>query len=373
MRALLQRIDWILFASVLPLLFAGLVTMKAFGGGSDYFFVHQLLWIAFALAVYFYISLSDFSLLHSSAILVGLYIAGIATLFFLFVISGPIRGATSWFRAGSFAFEPVEPMKIVLALILAKYFSRRHIEIANVRHIIVSGIYVLIPLALVFIQPDLGSTLILAALWLSMALASGISKKHFFSVLALCAVTGLLGWFFILHPYQRLRIYSFLNPYLDPRGAGYHTIQTQIAVGAGGFWGRGIGYGTQSRLAFLPEHETDFMFAAFAEEWGFAGALLLLIFFSIVVWRIVRVGILGERNFERLYAIGFASIIVTQFFVHVGMNIGLLPITGLPFPFLSYGGSSLVTLFVGLGILNSFSKRPSYSQEPFLTEKAEGV
>ncbi|MBI2039002.1 MAG: rod shape-determining protein RodA [Candidatus Niyogibacteria bacterium] len=358
MRVLLQRIDWILLLSLTPLLFAGLVTMKSFGGGDDYFFWRQLIWVGVSFGVFLWMSFSDPSILRSRSLLVGMYAAGLAALLLLFVTADPIRGATSWFRVGALSFEPVEPMKIVLALMLAKYFSRRHIEIANIRHIIVSGFYVLIPLVLVFIQPDLGSVLILAALWLAMVLASGISKKHFFALGLLAVATVIIGWFFVLEPYQRERIYSFLDPYLDPRGGGYHTIQAQIAVGAGSFWGRGIGYGSQSRLEFLPEPETDFMFAAFAEEWGFAGSLLLLIFFGIVVWRILRVGVMGEGNFERLYAIGLSSIIIAQFFIHVGMNVGLLPITGLPLPFVSYGGSSLITLFMGLGILNSLSKRP---------------
>ncbi|MBI1957406.1 MAG: rod shape-determining protein RodA [Candidatus Niyogibacteria bacterium] len=363
MRALLGRIDWILFASLVPLLFAGLITMKSFGGGDDYFFWRQLAWIAASVAVFFGLSWSDPALLRSRSTLIGMYGAGLAALFLLFMTADPIRGASSWFRIGALSLEPVEPMKIILALILAKYFSRRHIEIANIRHIIVSGLYVLLPLILVFIQPDLGSALILIALWLATVLASGISKKHFFALGILAVAVAVIGWFFVLEPYQRTRIYSFLDPYLDPRGGGYHTIQAQIAVGAGSFWGRGIGYGSQSRLEFLPEPETDFMFAAFAEEWGFVGSFLLLIFFGIAVWRILRVGVMGEGNFERLFAIGFASTIIAQFFIHVGMNVGLLPITGLPLPFVSYGGSSLITLFAGLGILNSLSKRPLYERE----------
>lgn len=363
MRVLFRQIDWILFLSLVPLLFAGLITMKSFGAGDDYFFLRQLIWIGISFAVFFWLSFSDPLVLRARSVLVGMYGAGLLMLFLLFITSDPVRGATSWFRVGTLSFEPVEPMKIVLILMLAKYFSRRHIEIANIRHIILSGFYVLFPLVLVFIQPDLGSVLILAALWLAMVLASGISKKHFFALVFLALTVMIIGWFFVLKPYQRERIYSFLDPYLDPRGGGYHTIQAQIAVGAGNLWGRGIGYGSQSRLEFLPEPETDFMFAAFAEEWGFAGSFLLLIFFAIVVWRILRVGVMGEGNFERLYAIGFSSIIIAQFFVHVGMNVGLLPITGLPLPFVSYGGSSLLTLFAGIGILNSFSKRPLHERD----------
>lgn len=361
MKPFLKKIDWILFLSLIPLMSAGLITMKSFGPqagvGQDYFFVRQLIWIALALVAFFWISFSDSSYLRSRFVLVALYLIGIAGLLLLFVVDGSVRGAASWFHLGLFSLEPVEPIKIILILLLAKYFSRRHIDIANIRHIIVSGLYVLIPLLLVFLQPDLGSALVIAAIWLGMVMASGISKKHFFSLMLLAIIVSTTLWFSVLAPYQRLRIYSFIDPYIDPQGAGYHTIQSQIAVGAGGLWGRGIGFGSQSRLEFLPEHETDFIFAAYAEEWGMIGSMLLATFFALVIWRILRIGIIGEGNFERFYAIGLGTLLITQFFIHIGMNVGLMPITGLPLPFISYGGSSLITLFAALGILNALPKR----------------
>ena len=240
---------------------------------------------------------------------------------------------------------------------MAKYFSRRHIEIANVKHIIVSGFYALLPAGMVFLQPDLGSAMVLSTLWFGMVMASGISKKHFFILVAAVLLVSALLWFFLMAPYQKARIYSFLNPYLDPRGAGYHTIQSKIAVGSGGLYGRGIGMGSQSRLEFLPEHQTDFIFAAFAEEWGLMGALFLISFFGLTVWRVAKIGYFLGDNFGRLYAVGLSVLLTTQFFVHVGMNVGLLPITGLPLPFVSYGGSSLVTFFAALGILMSLKTK----------------
>ncbi len=279
----------------------------------------------------------------------------------LLILSYEIKGASSWFELGLFSFEPVEPLKIILILVLAKYFSRRHIEIGNIKHIIVSGFYAFLPAGLVFLQPDLGSALVIGSLWLAMILASGVSKKHLLFLVLAAAVLSSFLWLYALEPYQRSRLYSFFDPYLDPRGAGYQTIQTTIAVGAGGLWGRGIGFGTQSRLEFLPEHQTDFIFAAFAEEWGFVGALLLFFFFSVIVWRVARIGSRAGGNFERLYSVGLNTLLVTQFFIHVGMNIGVLPITGLPMPFMSYGGSFLITIFAALGILMSFGLRPSLS------------
>lgn len=370
----LKTLDWPLIAATLPLLVIGLATMKSFSpveGASDYFFWRQLIWIALGLAVFFWLSLSELKWLNHGPLLVVLYLAVIASLILLLAVGATVRGAASWFQFGLLSFEPAEAAKIILILILAKYFSRRHIDIANVKHIIISGLYALLPAFLVFIQPDLGSALIFGVIWFGMVMASGISKKHFFILASGFAASSAILWFFVLAPYQRERVYSFLNPYLDPRGAGYHTIQTTIAVGAGGLSGRGIGLGTQSRLEFLPEHETDFIFAAYAEEWGFFGLIFLLFFFTLLIWRILRLAAIGIENFARLYAVGLGILIASQFFIHAGMNVGLLPITGLALPFVSYGGSSIVSLFAALGILTSFRSK-SYPQQKGLDTAVGG-
>jgi len=161
----------------------------------------------------------------------------------------------------------------------------------------------------------------------------------------------IVFWFFLLEPYQKDRILVFLHPLADLSGAGYNAYQSTIAVGSGELFGKGVGYGTQSRLQFLPEYETDFIFAAFAEEWGFVGSALLLILFGLVIWRILRVALVGASNFEILFGIGVAILFVSQMVVNIGMNVGLLPVTGLPLPFMSYGGSHLLAEFVALGIL----------------------
>lgn len=358
----MKKIDWVLLLALAPLLIAGLITMKLLGpaaAAGDYFFWRQLVWIAIGFALFLWLSLSDLKWLFSSLVLIILYLLAVISLILLLWFGDPTRGAVSWFKLGLFSLDPAETAKIILILILAKYFSRRHIEIANVKHIVISGFYAVFPAILIFLQPDFGSSLILAAIWFAMIMASGISKKHFFILIASAAAVFVACWFFILAPYQRLRIYSFLNPYLDPRGAGYHTIQTTIAVGAGGAWGRGIGLGSQSRLEFLPEHETDFIFAAIGEELGFAGVMFLIVFFILLVYRVIRMAAAGNENFVRLYATGFAVLLIVQFLIHTGMNVGLMPITGLPLPFVSYGGSSLITFFASLGILMSMRAKSS--------------
>jgi rod shape determining protein RodA len=184
-----------------------------------------------------------------------------------------------------------------------------------------------------------------------MVLVSGISKKHLFAVFLIGVITFGGLWFYVFKDYQKLRVMSFIHPLTDIRGSGYNAYQSTIAVGSGGLFGKGIGYGTQSRLKFLPEFQTDFIFAAFAEEWGFFGVLLLLVFFGIIIWQILRGSFYGSTNFEILYGLGLAILFLSHFTINIGMNIGLLPVTGITLPFMSYGGSHLVTEFAGLGIL----------------------
>ncbi len=345
-----QRLDWLLFLATLPLLGAGLVTMSSFTAES-YFFGRQLLWIVIAVTLFFACSFIDWRFLRRSGVVVGIFIVANAALLGLAAWGRVVKGAQSWFSLGSVSLQPADFMKLALILVLAKYLSRRHVEIANVKHIIVSGIYMLIPFLLIFLQPDFGSAIIIFFIWFGLIIFSGISKKHLVAVLGGGILLGIVGWFLILAPYQQERILTFIHPLADIRGAGYNSYQSTIAVGSGQVWGKGVGYGTQSRLKFLPEYQTDFIFAAFAEEWGFVGVLLLFSLFGLVVWRIIRNAMIGETNFEALFGIGLAVVFISHFVINVGMNVGLLPVTGLTLPLVSYGGSHLLAEFIGLGIL----------------------
>ncbi len=344
------KIDWILFFATIPLLLAGLITMSSFGGKGA-FFEKQALWIVISFAVFFAFSFMDFRFLRRTGVIISLFAGGCGLLLFLFVLGSVFKGAQSWFNFGAFAFQPSDPMKLVLILVLTKYFSRRHMEIANIRHIIVSGVYAFIPFLLVALQPDFGSAVIIALIWFGMVLVSGISKKHLLLVFGLGIISGALLWNFVFHEYQKQRIMTFIHPLADIRGTGYNAFQSTVAIGSGEIFGRGAGYGTQSRLNFLPEYQTDFIFAAFSEEWGFAGVALLFLFFAIVMWRILYNAMHGETNFEMLFGLGLSIYFIAHFLINVGMNIGLLPVTGTTIPFMSYGGSHLLTEFTGLGIL----------------------
>ncbi len=346
------RIDWVLVLALLPILGGGLVTMSSFTGEENYL-TRQLLWIGLSFVVFFVFSFLDIRFIKRTNVLMTVYGGGILLLLSLFVVGSTIKGATSWINLGAFSLQPSDPMKIILILLLAKYFSRRHMEIKNPKHIIVSGIYFMIPFALIFLQPDFGSAAILFLIWFGLVLVSGISKKHLALILGGIALAGGVMWMFVLQPYQQDRILSFLDPLADIQGAGYNAYQSTIAVGSGQLLGKGVGFGTQSRLKFLPEYQTDFIFAAFAEEWGFVGSILILLLIAVVVWRVLRIGNHAASNFETLFAFGFAIMIMSHVLINVGMNIGLLPVTGITLPFLSYGGSHLITLFAGLGILMS--------------------
>lgn len=349
----LAKFDWVLLGALLPILLWSLLTLKAIGSAEDYFFMRQIAWMGVSIVAMAVVSVIDWRIFSSSAVIVGIYLVILVTLGVLLIVGIQVKGSTSWLNLYLGSFQPSEAVKLVLILVLAKYFSRRHIDIAHFRHIVISGLYAAVPVLLILLQPDLGSSLIVIAIWFGMTLVSGIKMRHLIFLLTVGIAISLASWVYLLEPYQKDRILTFLNPSFDPKGAGYNVIQSMIAVGSGELMGKGVGYGSQSRLQFLPESHTDFIFAAFAEEWGFVGVVLLLIFLGIVLWRILRIGMRSPSNFTKLFSIGFAIMVVVQIVIHAGMNMGLLPVTGITFPFLSYGGSSLMILFVGLGILNN--------------------
>lgn len=350
-----QSMDWLLFFSILPVIFFGLITMYSFVD-SNQFFIKQISWLGISLVVFVLFSFIDFKFLRRTQVIVWLYLFVIGLLVALFVTGSVFKGAQSWFSLGLFTFQPVDLAKIILILLLAKYFSRRHIEIRNIRHIIVSGMYAVILFVLVALQPDFGSSLIIFMIWFGMVMVSGISKKHLLFVFTAGILAFLALWNFVFADYQKDRIMTFLNPLHDIQGAGYNAYQSTITVGSGQIFGKGIGYGTQSRLKFLPEYETDFIFAAFAEEWGFVGVIIFFLCYATFIWRILLNAKNGATNFETLFAIGLSVYFMSHFLIHIGMNIGLLPVTGLNLPFMSYGGTNLLISFSSIGILMSMRR-----------------
>lgn len=282
----------------------------------------------------------------------SIYAALIVPLLFLVMLGTAVKGAKSWLSLGSLGIEPIEFATLALIIALSKYFSRRHIEIRNIRHILVSGVYAALVFVLVALQPDFGGAIIVFLVWFFMVLVSGLSRTHLLAVffLGITAFAGL--WLFGFHEYQKQRILTFINPSGDIHGAGYNAYQSTVAVGSGQLLGKGIGYGTQSKLRFLPEYQTDFIFAAFAEEWGFVGVIIVFALFGVIFWRLLVAAVGGASNFETLFAFGVLFYFAAHFILHVGINLGILPVTGTTIPFMSYGGSHLLAEFLALGILS---------------------
>lgn len=344
-------IDWPAFIAALSLSLLGLLTMNSFTG-DDPFFVRQAIWITLGVVVFFGASQVDWRFLRRSGVAAIIFGLVVALLLVLVAVGQTLQGARSWFDLGAFAIQPVELVKVALIIALAKYFSRRHIEIRNIRHILVSGAYAFIVFLLVALQPDFGSAIIIFLIWLGLALLSGLSRKHLFAVLGMGLVAFSALWFFGFQEYQKERILTFLHPLADIHGAGYNAYQSTVAVGSGELFGKGIGYGTQSKLRFLPEYQTDFIFAAFAEEWGFVGIVLLFSLYGVLFWRLLVAASHGASNFETFFALGVLCYFAAHFILHVGINVGVLPVTGTTIPFMSYGGSHLIAEFLSLGILS---------------------
>ena len=359
-----RSIDWILFGALMPIFLAGLVTMTGFGGSQN-FFSRQLLWIVVSIVIMFTIASLDVRFLRDSRYVVLGYVGSLVLLVLVLVAGSTIKGSQSWFTFGSFSFQPTDIMKLFVILMCAKYFSRRHIEIARIKHVAISALYAVVPIGLIMLQPDFGSAMVVVSIWFGVAIVAGIKKRHLLVLGGIGLCTFLVAWFFLFKPYQKARIMTFIHPTSDIRGTGYNAYQSVIAVGSGGVIGRGVGYGTQSRLNFLPEYETDFVFAAFSEEWGFLGALILFVCFCVVFWRIMLHAMRGATNFETLFCVGFVIMLSVHSIVNIGMNIGLLPVTGIPLPFMSYGGSHILAESIGVGIVLAMARyeRASHAED----------
>src|SRR3989344_4551897 len=361
MPQVLKKLDWVLIGAIILLIVIGLLSIASASQARTGVFTNFKKQLFFAVIGLILLGIFCFTyyrfLTNYSAIVLILYISSIFLLILLLVLGDRVRGAVSWFKFGSpigeMGFEPVETMKFVLIVILAKYFSGRHVDFGLMRHIFISGFYVLIPVALVLLQPDLGSAAFLLIIWVGIMLVSGIRVKHLLALFLIFAVIAGFSWEFFLKDYQRSRILTFFEPQKDPLGRGYNILQSIIAIGSGGFWGKGIGHGSQSQLNFLPEQHTDFIWATIAEEWGFFGVTFVLILWGIIFWRLFIIAIGATTNFARLFVFGFMLLLLTHIAVNIGMNMGFVPVIGIPLPLLSYGGSSLVATLLAFGLVQN--------------------
>ena len=353
----IKKLDWILITVAVLLVGIGFLSLysSSLGRGDFSNFNKQLIFFGIGLFLMFLLSFSDWRTLRDNPYLILiLYLLSLIALAGLFFFASEIRGVQRWYKIGDLTLDPIEAVKFILIILLAKYFSTRHVEMYQIRHILISAFYVSIPAILVFFQPDLGQIIILIALWVGVLIVSGISFKRLLILLFCFILIFALVWNFALRDYQRARILSFVQPQLtNPLETGWSQQQARIAIGSGGFFGQGIGSGSQTQYGFLSEPQTDFIFAAIAEETGLAGVSFLLLLMAILIWRISRIALLAQTNFARIFASALSILLISQIFINIGMNIGLLPIIGIPLPLISYGGSNLIATFLGLGILES--------------------
>lgn len=344
-----KKFDWILFGGIFLLALASLVSLYSIDEG---LFSRQLLWFGGAFLVILAGAFIPWSYLGTKPwFRHSLYWISIAFLFLTLFQAEVIRGTRRWLVFGGVHFEPSELAKVALIIFLAGYFSRLYIAAWQGKNILTSFIYFLLPATLIFLQPDFSSVLVLMGIWFLFLLAGGINKKRMAAGIILAALVFTGAWSFMLQDYQKDRVTTFMFPERDPLGSGYNVIQSKIAIGSAGFWGKGFEGGTQAKLKFLPEAYSDFLFAAFVEERGIFGGLLLVLTFLLIAYRLTRIGLLAKNNFSKFVVLGSGCLIAFHFFINVGSNLGLIPPTGITFPFFSYGGSSILTISVLISII----------------------
>lgn len=352
------KLDWLMLTVALLLLTIGLAALYSVSfSGNEFnsgYFMKQMIAILIGIGVMALLTLYDYRAFGFFS--TSLYLGAVLVLFGVIYFGIQARGTTGWFGVSGFNFQPVELAKLILIIFLANFLSKKKNELSTWVRIFSSAILIFIPVWLVLRQPDFGSAVIIIGIWLGMFLASGISKKNLVIFISIMLMIFSSSWLF-LRDYQKDRIKNFINPYNDPRGSGYNVIQSIVAVGSGGVWGKGLGHGSQSQLNFLPEKHTDFIFAVIGEELGFWGSSLVLGLFGVLLYRIKNTARLARDNVGYLMSVGIMIMFALQIFINIGMNIGIAPIAGVPLPLLSYGGSSIIIMLASLGILQSVYMR----------------
>lgn len=354
-RLYLKNFDWLLFAAVLLLACFGLMEIYsiALGQGNANLlnFRKQIFFIISGVLLLFGFAFFDYRFIKG--LYRYLYVFGVLILLLILAAGATINGTKGWFYIFGFGIQPVEFIKFVLIVFLARLFSGVVTKVRPWRYFILSGISSLILIGLVMIQPDFGSALVLFSIWLFMLVFVGFDKKYFILIGLSALIMVTAAWFFFFKDYQKERIITFLNPTYNSLKQGYNSSQAIIAVGSGGLSGRGVGFGSQSQLKFLPEAQTDFIFSVVSEELGFLGVSLVFLFYLIVFLRSLVALRRVQDDFAIFFILGTLGLIFVQMFTNIGMNIGILPVVGITLPFISYGGSSILTFFVLIGIIEN--------------------
>jgi rod shape determining protein RodA len=365
-RRLIKNFDWIMLSIVVVIAIIGVMTIYSatrplVEGEHSQFYIKQAFWLILGIIVLFlivsfdYVWLSRFSLYF--------YVISIISLIIVFIFGKIGMGAQRWLSIGPFSFQPSEVFKLVFIIMLSQQLSAMNGPVSTVSLFRIFFMFVFLPFFLLIEQPDLGTALILLAIFISLILAKGLHKK----VAILLVIIGLISLPFLgnilwegLKDYQKSRLVAFIEPEIDPTGIGYHINQSKITVGSGEFIGKGYLKGTQGPFRFLPEKHTDFVFAVFAEEWGFIGSLLLLSLYLVLILRGLDTARKAKDDFGRLLALGITFMFSIYFFINVGMTLGMMPVVGIPLPFMSYGGTALLSNLLAIGILINIRTRRFY-------------
>ena len=348
----IRELDFILLFSILLLGFISLATMYSTDGGQILFHTksHFTKFLIFTILMLF---ISFFNIKFWFSVSYIFYIIAILMLIWTINYGITASGSQRWINLYFINIQPSELMKIFIIMCLAKYFHRKRLENVNSFYsVMISMIVIFLPMSLVIIQPDLGTSILISISGIIVLWFAGLNHKYFFYsfLISLISLPFIISF---LQPYQKLRVLTFLNPDRDPLGAGYQIIQSKIAVGSGGLFGKGFLQGTQSYLEFLPEKHTDFIFTLFSEEFGFLGSVLLLLLYALIIYRVVKIGAISRSYFAKLFCYSFGASLFIYIVINMSMVLGLLPIVGSPLPIMSYGGSSMLATMIGFGIVMS--------------------
>jgi rod shape determining protein RodA len=358
-RRLLIHFDWTLLGMVLLIAFMGIVNLYSATSGAEGLgsplYLKQIFWLLIGLVLMITVAFIEYRFYSDFA-----YIIYMIALVLLMTVLGYgiiTSGAQRWFRVGIFSLQPSEFVKISFILAMAKFFQRPpHREGYSLKTLLIPFLMLILPMLLILKQPDLGTAIILFFILLSILFFVKVRWSTLLTLFLVGASVLPIVWNF-LKEYQKKRIITFFNPELDPLGAGYHLIQSKIALGSGGIIGKGFMHGTQSKLGFLPEQQTDFIFSALGEEWGLIGALIVLgLYAALILWGL-RIAVESKDRFGAILAFGVVAMLFWHIFINIGMTLGMMPVVGIPLPLLSYGGSFLVSTLVGIGLLLNVSMR----------------
>jgi rod shape determining protein RodA len=361
---LLRQYDLILIILVFILLvfsFASIYSIDLSRGESLTYFPTQLL--ALSIGMVALVIASRFHMTFYRAISKSTYVISFILLIAVLIFGDSIRGTTGWFRFGSLSFQPAEFAKLAIILTMGTVICRQGRRFDKLQFVIASGFLSIVFIFLILLQPDLGSALVLGGIWFGLIVLSGVKKRYIFAVLVLVIITFLFAWNYVFKPYQKDRLTVFVHPEEELLGAGYNVNQSIIAIGAGRLFGRGLGFGSQSQLHFLPEAQTDFIFSVIAEELGFVGTFVVLSLYTLLLLRLVKIAKSCRDDFGSYLVLGIVLLFFIQIIFNIGATTGLLPVTGLTLPFMSYGGSSLIINLLLIGVVESVARSSWENQD----------